>query len=241
MFPESKKTYLMHRSSLVLSRYYDCPLLPERSWFLFRFQSTALSGTRLSVSSRTQSRHRPTTWTSLTPCSRRTSGWLVEGMKTSREIESRCVDYEKMDDASGKRVVAFGKSFSTIFLIHCIWHICLAFQYKISLVTGNDLHFFSTRQIRWDCWHDRHPSRPGCKVTNANLSSSIICFMFMRLSTVCYLYWPPFNIQALGSWPPYPVHAHWVGAQLQELPPCSVADGNIAHKLRSKWKWNKKF
>ena len=45
---------------------------------------------------------------------------LVEGMKTSREIESRCVDYEKMDDASGKRVVAFGKSFSTIFLIHCI-------------------------------------------------------------------------------------------------------------------------
>ena len=108
----------------------------------------------------------------------------------------------------------------------------LPLQYK----TDNDLRLFTTRQIRWDCWHDRHPSRPGCEVWNINIYfwTAIHSSMFVLFSTVSYLLWRSFDVQAPGSWSPHPLHAHWAGAQLQELPPCSVTDGDFSPKFCSK-------
>ena len=45
---------------------------------------------------------------------RKTSGWLFAQSPNRDFASTRCVDYEKMDDASGKRVVAFGQK--SIFL-----------------------------------------------------------------------------------------------------------------------------
>ena len=88
----------------------------------------------------------------------------------------------------------------------------------MKLVSPGMVYTFSTtRKIRWDCWHDWHPPRAGSEVKNINF--------FMKSSIVVMT--STFNVQTAGSRSPHPVHAHWSGAQLQELTSCSVAEGNF--------------
>ena len=54
---------------------------------------------------------------------------------------------------------------------------------------------------------------------------SKILTSFMKSSIVVMT--STFNVQTAGSRSPHPVHAHWSGAQLQELTSCSVAEGNF--------------
>ena len=50
----------------------------------------------------------------------------------------------------------------------------------------------------------------------------VIPSLKLRLFSPCYFCWQSYDVQAFGSWSPHSFHAHWAGAQLQELPPCSV-------------------
>ena len=148
----------MHQSSLVWSRCHFF-IAQTGNWLLVRFQLTLWWGTRLSVSSLTRSRHRATTWICSMRCLRRMSGWLKDEDKEKFSFVLRCVDYEKMDDASGKRVVAFGE-WPTVHWVaiikkmatkHDLWRKVLDLKPLVSLqyetcVTRDGLHFFHNQE-----------------------------------------------------------------------------------------------
>ena len=99
-----------------------------------------------------------------------------------------------MDDASGKRVVAFGQKSSSVFL--CPFLI-LSFAGKYAGIAGM-IDILQGLGVRWD----------GLRLP-------------VRFSTFCCKI---IHLQTFGSWPSYSVHAHRACSQLQELSPRSVKE-----------------
>ena len=148
-----------------------------------------------------------------------------------------------MDDATGKRVVAFGQSF---------WNTLNVIFQQQSNAMIISATFFTPRHIslcdinhcllqsEWDNW--KRISQPGKYAGIAGMIDilqglgvrswfqlsftllMVIPSLKLRLFSPCYFCWQSYDVQAFGSWSPHSFHAHWAGAQLQELTPRTVEE-----------------